>query len=63
MAAVAGISEIADRERVWDGLAADTGVTQQSPQALLLRAGQKVAWNASHYSVTEESLKEAVETA
>jgi len=41
-------------------IAADTGVTHESPQALLLVAGRKVAWNASHLSIGEESLANAL---
>src|SRR5438067_10338752 len=29
-------------------IAKDTGVWHESPQAILIRAGQKVAWDASH---------------
>ncbi len=39
-------------------IAADTGVRHESPQALLIRAGQKVAWHASHGAVDEEALEE-----
>lgn len=38
-------------------IAADTGVRHESPQALLIHAGQKVAWHASHGDVDEESLE------
>ena len=37
-------------------IAADTGVRHQSPQALLICAGQKVVWNASHGDINEETL-------
>lgn len=39
-------------------IAADTGVTHQSPQALLMRSG-KVLWHASHYAITEPLLAAA----
>lgn len=37
-----------------------TGVRHESPQAMVLRAGA-VVWNASHYDVTAEAVKEALE--
>jgi bacillithiol system protein YtxJ len=36
-----------------------TGVTHESPQALLLRGGEAV-WNASHHAITRESLEDAL---
>ena len=36
-----------------------TGVTHQSPQAILLRSG-KAVWNESHHGITEASLDDAV---
>ena len=41
-------------------IAADTKVTHQSPQALLIAPGQKVLWNASHGDVDDESLAKAL---
>lgn len=41
-------------------IAADTGVRHESPQALLIRAGQKVVWHASHGAVDEEALEEQI---
>ena len=40
-------------------VAAQTGVTHESPQALLLACG-KVVWHASHDAITVESLTAAV---
>lgn len=40
-------------------IAADTGITHQSPQALLMRKGQ-VLWHASHHAITADSLTQAV---
>jgi len=37
-----------------------TGVTHQSPQALLIRDGS-VVWDASHGSITEASLEQALD--
>lgn len=39
-------------------IAGETGVAHQSPQALLFVNG-KVAWHASHYDITLESLQHA----
>lgn len=43
-------------------LAARTGVRHESPQALLLAAGE-VAWHASHHRVREAALAEAAAAA
>jgi bacillithiol system protein YtxJ len=40
-------------------IAADTRVTHESPQALLLHQG-RVLWHASHYAITRSSLAAAV---
>lgn len=40
-------------------IATDTGVTHQSPQALLLREG-RVLWYASHWAITADSLAESI---
>ena len=37
-----------------------TGIHHESPQAICLKNG-KVVWHASHYSITKEDLKKAVE--
>ena len=39
---------------------AETGVTHESPQALLVRDGQ-VVWHASHGGITRDSLRGAIE--
>ena len=44
-------------------IAEDTGVRHESPQALLLGAGGAVLWQASHYSIDEESLAKATQDA
>lgn len=36
------------------------GIRHESPQLLLLRDG-KVAWHASHFSISEDSIKSALE--
>lgn len=37
-------------------IAADTDVTHESPQALLIKGGRKIAWHASHGDIDDESL-------
>ena len=47
-------------ERPWSRhVAAVTGVTHESPQALFVRGG-KVAWHASHGGITRKALASAV---
>lgn len=41
------------------GIAQETGVEHQSPQALLMREG-RVLWHASHWAITGQSLAGAV---
>lgn len=42
-----------------DAAARDLGVVHESPQAIIVRDG-KAVWNASHYDITEENLREAL---
>jgi len=44
-------------------IAEDTGIQHESPQALLLSRGRNVRWHDSHSSITQESLKQALELA
>jgi bacillithiol system protein YtxJ len=37
-------------------IAADTKIKHESPQALLIEGGQKVAWHASHGDIDDDSL-------
>ena len=41
-------------------IAADTGITHQSPQTLLIQPGQKVAWHASHEDIERDALEKNV---
>lgn len=43
-------------------IAADSGVTHQSPQAILFRNGQAV-WHTSHHSIAVSGLLDALEKA
>ena len=60
----AGVSlcrvDVVNARDVAQRIAADTGVTHESPQALLITAGWTVAWSAIHYSIKESALSEAL---
>jgi bacillithiol system protein YtxJ len=43
-------------------VAGETGVHHQSPQAILFYRGKPV-WNESHYRITEDDMKAALERA
>jgi bacillithiol system protein YtxJ len=43
-------------------IAREVDVRHQSPQALLLHKG-RVAWNGSHYSITEDAMRKALDEA
>ena len=38
-------------------VAADTGIRHESPQVLLIGAGQKILWHDSHGGIDEEALR------
>lgn len=59
-AAVYTLIEVQKARDVSDEIARRTGVRHESPQALLMRAGE-VAWHASHWAIRSASLKDAVE--
>lgn len=56
----ATLIEIQRHRPLSDRVASRTGVRHESPQALVLRGGE-VSWHASHWSITAESLKAAVD--
>jgi bacillithiol system protein YtxJ len=41
-------------------IAADTGISHESPQALVIQAGQNISWNASHGDIEREALEKHV---
>ena len=45
--------------KIADAIEAQTGVAHESPQALVLRNG-RVAWHASHWQVTADSVAAAL---
>ncbi len=52
--------EIQPHRPLSNAIAERSGVRHQSPQALLLVDG-KVVWSKSHYSITVDSLRQALE--
>ena len=52
--------EIQKHRDVSNAVADLSGVRHESPQAVLFKDGQ-AAWNASHWSITAESLAQAVD--
>lgn len=54
------VVEIQNARPISTEIAARTGVKHESPQALLVSDG-RVVWHASHWGITEKSLRMAVE--
>ena len=52
--------DVVARRPLSQGVAADTGVRHESPQALLFHRGQ-VVWHASHGAITVSSLGQALQ--
>ena len=55
----ATLIEIQPSRPLSNRVASHTGVRHESPQALVLRGGE-VAWHASHWSITADSLRAAI---
>lgn len=53
--------EIQKHREVSAEVTSRSGVRHESPQALFFKSG-KVSWNASHWSITADSLQQAVGT-
>ena len=53
--------EIQKHRDVSNAVAERSGVRHESPQAVLFKGGQ-AAWNASHWSITVDSLAQAVDS-
>lgn len=53
------VVEVQRARDVCNEIATRTGVRHESPQAILLRAGE-VAWHASHGAIRQDSLRRAV---
>lgn len=51
---------VQDARSISDEIARRTGVRHESPQAIILRAGEAV-WHASHYDITKSSVMRALE--
>lgn len=54
------VVEIPEHRELSDEVARRTGVTHESPQVLLLRAGQ-AAWHASRWRISRQALAKALE--
>src|SRR2546430_262987 len=54
-----GLVLVIEHREVSDTVAARLGVQHKSPQAILVKDGQP-AWSASHWSITKDSLNEAL---
>ncbi|HYR87351.1 MAG TPA: bacillithiol system redox-active protein YtxJ [Terriglobia bacterium] len=57
-----GLVLVIENRDVSDAVAARLGVPHESPQAIVVMDGQP-AWTASHWSITEDSLSEALRDA
>ncbi|MEM6796794.1 MAG: bacillithiol system redox-active protein YtxJ [Acidobacteriota bacterium] len=55
----ATLIEIQNHRPLSNAVAERTGIRHESPQALVLKSGE-VAWHASHWSITVDSLKAAL---
>ena len=58
---VCGAVLVLENRKLSDAVAERFGVRHESPQALLIKAG-RVVWHASHWSITPDSLGEALGT-
>ena len=52
--------EVQNARDVSNEIAARLGVKHESPQALVVEAGS-VSWHASHWSITKDSLNQAIQ--
>ena len=57
-----GVVLVIEDRAISETIASELGVRHQSPQAIVVRNGCS-AWNASHWSITEDSLNEALHNA
>ena len=56
---VCGSVLVIENRRLSNAIATRFGVRHESPQALLIKDG-RVVWHASHWSITSDSLNEAL---
>ena len=54
-----GVVLVVENRKLSNAIAERFGVRHESPQALLIKDGRSV-WNASHWSVTSDSLSDAL---
>lgn len=53
------VVDVVERRPLAREIAERTGVTHQSPQAIILRQGRRV-WHGSHYAITAQTLEDCV---
>jgi len=56
---VCGAVRVIENRRLSNSIAERFGVRHESPQALLIKDG-RVVWHASHWSITSDSLRDAL---
>jgi bacillithiol system protein YtxJ len=56
-----GLVLVVENRRLSNAISQHFGIRHESPQALLIKDG-RVVWHASHWSITAESLRQALKT-
>lgn len=56
-----GVVLVIEDRSISNAIAAQLGIRHESPQAIVIKDGQPI-WNASHWSITADSLSEAMKT-
>src|SRR5215831_11486256 len=56
---ICGVMLVIENRRLSNAIAERFGIRHESPQALLIKDG-RVVWHASHWSITSDSLTEAL---
>ena len=56
-----GVVLVIENRRLSDAIAGRFGIRHESPQALLIKDG-RVVWHASHWSITSDSLSDALKS-
>jgi bacillithiol system protein YtxJ len=56
---VSGVVLVVENRRLSNAIAERFGIRHESPQALLIKDGG-IVWHASHWSVTSDSLRDAL---
>ena len=56
-----GVVEVVENRKLSNAIAERFGVRHESPQALLIKDG-RIVWQASHWSITSDSLSDALKS-